>query len=449
VGSRQGDTWAPGNLGTVPRRSARSAVDTCLAQIDRHDGVVRAWVAIDREGARRAADALDAGAHAGSPPGPLHGMPVALKDIFDVAGWPTTSGAAPFAHRLPEHDAPAVSRLRAAGAVILGKTVTTEFAFADPSITRNPWNPEHTPGGSSSGSAAAVAARMADAALGSQTIGSTIRPAAYCGIVGFKGTYGRITTEGVTPLAWSLDHVGIFARSVDDAARVFVALAGEPDAGADEPAAPPVTPGGPGAPPSPPRFAVPRAWVRSLAAPEVQTHLDEVLAVLRRAGAHVEDIELPPSASRIDADGRLVLRVEAAAYHSRWFPQHASEYGRKIRALVESGQAVTATAYVHAHETRSAFRREMSAVFQDHDVLLLPAAPSTAPPLSEETTGDPVFCAPWTFAGFPALALPSGLSARGLPLSTQLVGPVAGDARLLEVGRWCEAHFRFTAAPPL
>jgi aspartyl-tRNA(Asn)/glutamyl-tRNA(Gln) amidotransferase subunit A len=424
----------------VPLRSARSTVDICFEQIDHYDGALRAWVTLDREGARQGADALDESARTGAPRGPLHGMPVALKDIFDAAGMPTTSGAAPFAHRLPERDAPAVNRLRSAGAVILGKTVTTEFAFADPSITRNPWNLEHTPGGSSSGSAAAVAAGMAQAALGSQTIGSTIRPAAYCGIVGFKGTYGRITTEGVTPLSWSLDHIGIFARSVDDTARVFSAITDEAGAAA--------TPG-PDAPSHPPRFAVPRGWVRSLSAPEVQTHLDEVVAVLQGAGAYVEDIELPPSASRIEADGRLVLRVEAAAYHSRWFSQHASEYGRKIKELVESGQAVTATAYVHANETRSAFRREMSAVFQDHDALLLPAAPSTAPALSEETTGDPVFCAPWTFAGFPAIALPSGLSSLGLPLSTQLVGPVAADARLLAIARWCETHFRFAAAPPL
>lgn len=440
----------------MPPRSARSAVEACLAQIDRHEALLHAWVTVDREGARGAADALDEREQVGSARGALHGMPVALKDIFDVAGLPTTSGAASFAHRLPERDAPAVSRLRSAGAVILGKTVTTEFAFADPSVTRNPWNPEHTPGGSSSGSAASVAAGMADAALGSQTIGSTIRPAAYCGIVGFKGTYGRITTEGVTPLSWSLDHVGIFARSVADAARVFKAIvdAADPEtaASSDLPAdaGSPVASARVSAPPDrPPRFGVPRAWIRSIADPEVQAHLDDVVAVLRSAGARVEDVDLPPSAHRIWADGRLVLAVEAAAYHSGWFAEHGSEYGRKIRELIESGLGVAATAYIHAHETRYAFRRELGLVFAEHDVLLLPAAPSTAPPLAEGTTGDPVFCAPWTFAGFPAIALPSGVSPRGLPLSTQLVTPAGADTRLLQIAAWCEVHFRFAATPTL
>jgi amidase len=182
---------------------------------------------------------------------------------------------------------------------------------------------------------------------------------------------------------------------------------------------------------------------------DVLTHLDEVIALLRDAGAYVGTIALPPTAARIEADGRLILRVEAAAYHSRWFPQHAAEYGPRIRELVESGLSVTATAYIHAHETRYAFRREMNTIFRDHDALLLPAAPSTAPPASEGTTGDPVFCAPWTFAGLPAIALPSGLSPAGLPLATQLVGPVAADARLLEIARWCEERFRFGAVPPL
>jgi Asp-tRNA(Asn)/Glu-tRNA(Gln) amidotransferase A subunit family amidase len=282
--------------------------------------------------------------------------------------------------------------------------------------------------------------------LGSQTIGSTIRPAAYCGIVGFKGTYGRITTEGVTPLAWSLDHVGIFARAVDDIARLFQALADEPDA---VPGAAQAAGSQAGTTSLRPRFGVPDAWISAVAGAEVQAHLGDVIALLRDAGAYVGTIALPPTAARIEADGRLILRVEAAAYHSRWFPQHAAEYGPRIRELVESGLSVTATAYIHAHETRYAFRREMNTIFRDHDALLLPAAPSTAPPASEGTTGDPVFCAPWTFAGLPAIALPSGLSPAGLPLATQLVGPVAADARLLEIARWCEERFRFGAVPPL
>jgi aspartyl-tRNA(Asn)/glutamyl-tRNA(Gln) amidotransferase subunit A len=439
----------------VPSSAVRSSVDACLEKIDRRDPTLRAWVYIDREGARRTADSLDADAGAGRARGPLQGIVVALKDIFDAAGMATTSGAPPFAHRHPERDAPAVAALRTAGAVILGKTVTTEFAFADPSITRNPWNLEHTPGGSSSGSAAAVAAGMAQVALGSQTIGSTIRPAGYCGVVGFKGTYGRISTEGVTPLSWSLDHVGIFTKRVDDVARVFSVLAAElaaPPPSAPLPSASRHSPSLPhwASPPriSPPRFSIPRVWVDSIAAPDVRAHLDMVAELLRRAGATVEDVILPPSAARIEADGRLVLRVEAAAYHSRWFSAHAAEYAPRIRELIESGLQVPATDYIRAHEARYQFRREMAAIFDQCDALLLLSAPAPAPPLSENTTGDPVFCAPWSFAGFPSIALPSGLTPGGLPLSIQLVGPVAADAQLLETARWCEGRLAFSAAPP-
>jgi len=422
----------------VPPVTAGSAVDACLEMIDRRDAGLHAWVYVDRDGARRTAAALDRETGAERTHRPLHGVPVALKDILDAEGMVTTSGARSFAHRRPERDAPVVAALRAAGAVILGKTVTTEFAFADPSVTRNPWDLEHTPGGSSSGPAAAVAAGMAQVALGSQTIGSTVRPAAYCGVVGFKGTYGRISTEGVTPLSWSLDHVGILSHSVDDAARVFSVLAGEPGAAPPERSLQPA---------HPPRLAVPRAWIEAVASPEVRAHLNEIISLLSRAGAAVEDVALPASASRIDSDGRLVLRVEAAAYHSRWFSEHASDYGPKIRELVESGLGVAAIDYIRAHEARYQFRRDISAIFDAHDAVLLPSAPTPAPPRSEGTTGDPVFCAPWSFAGFPAIALPSGITSSGLPLSIQLVGPITADVCLLEVARWCETRLGFAAAP--
>ncbi|HEY6103212.1 MAG TPA: amidase [bacterium] len=430
--------------------SVRTSVDACLEQIDRHDAELRAWVYVDREGARRSADSLDRDAAASRMRGSLFGLTVAVKDIFDVAGMDTTSGAPPFAHRRPERDAPAVAALRSAGAVILGKTVTTEFAFADPSVTRNPWNLAHTPGGSSSGSAAAVAAGMAQVALGSQTIGSTIRPAGYCGVVGFKGTYGRISTEGVTPLSWSLDHVGIFARSVEDAAGVFSILAAEPAAAslsATMPSESPVPEGSPRRS-NPPRFCIPRAWVDSVATPGVRTHLDEVAELLRRAGGVVDDVMLPPGGAQIETDGRLVLRVEVAAYHSRWFSEHAAEYAPKIKELIESGLLVPAIDYIRAHEARYQFRREMGSIFSRYDALLLPSAPAPAPPLSENTTGDPVFCAPWSFAGLPSIALPSGITPGGLPLSVQLVGAAAADAELLELARWCEARLGFSAAPP-
>src|SRR5882672_3388347 len=201
-------------------------VQACLDRIRALDGELQGWAHVDADGALAVAREREAEARAGRLRGPLHGIAVGVKDIFDVAGMPTTGGARSFAHTRPAMDAAAVARIRAAGAIVLGKTVTTEFAYRDPAPTRNPWNRGHTPGGSSAGSAAAVAARMAPLALGSQTVGSVLRPAAYCGVVGFKGTHGLVPVGGVIPLAWSLDHVGVLARSVTDAALAMTVLAG-------------------------------------------------------------------------------------------------------------------------------------------------------------------------------------------------------------------------------
>lgn len=429
--------------------SAAEVVEAYLARIARVEPHVGAWVHVDAAGARAAAGALDAEARAGRVRGPLHGVPVALKDIFDAAGMVTTSGAAPFAHRRPQADATAVASLRAAGAVVLGKTTTTAFAYSDPTETRNPWNPAHTPGGSSAGSAAAVAARMVPLALGSQTIGSTLRPAAYCGIVGLKPTYGLISTDGVTPLAWSLDHVGIFGRTVEDAALALAALttgAATPQGrmtGLHEPA------GGASGGTAGPRLGVPRALYAGIATEEVLAHLDGVAAAFARAGAAVEDVALPPSAADLHAAGQLVLRVEAAAYHGPQFARHADAYSPRIRRLVEDGLKERATDYVLAQRVRERFRQEMAAVLARFDALLLPVAPAPAPPRSEGTTGDPILCAPWSFGGFPAIALPSGLARTGLPLGIQLVAGLYAETRLLEVARWCEARLAFRGAPRL
>src|SRR5207245_8520980 len=218
-----------GEAAEVVRKGVLSPVelvDACLARIGALDGDLRAWAHVDAAGAIAIARERESEARAGRLRGPLHGVPVGVKDIFDVAGMPTTGGARSFAHTRPVTDSAAVARIRAAGAIVLGKTVTTEFAYRDPAPTRNPWNPGHTPGGSSAGSGAAVAARMIPLATGSQTVGSVLRPAAYNGVVGVKATHGLIPVDGVIPLAWSFDHVGVFARSVDDAAIMLGVLAG-------------------------------------------------------------------------------------------------------------------------------------------------------------------------------------------------------------------------------
>ncbi len=429
-----------------------AVVEACLARIEQVEPPLGAWVVVDAEGALQTARVLEAEAGAGRFRGPLHGVPVGLKDIFDIAGMVTTSGAGPFAHQRPESDAEPVASLRRAGAVILGKTTTTEFAYADPTYTRNPWNLEHTPGGSSSGSAAAVAARMIPLALGSQTIGSTLRPAAYCGIVGLKGTHGLISAVGVTPLAWSLDHVGIFTRSVDDAALVLPVLAGpvsvngRPVSGAGT-GGMGATDRGLGAGP-PPRFGIPRSLFIERADTEVRAHLNSIASGFARAGATVEDVSLPPSAGIIHDAGLLVMRVEAATFHAARFAVHADSYRPRIRELIEAGLTVPAVEYVSAQQTRRRFRDEMGPLFEQVDALLMPVAPTTAPK-GLASTGDPALCAPWSFGGFPAVALPSGVSADGLPLAIQLVAGLHAEDRLLSVARWCGAVLNFAAAPAL
>jgi len=404
-----------------------------LQRIQDVEPQIRAWVHIDDHGALDAARGLEAEARAGSIRGPLHGVPVGLKDIYHVAGMVTTSGASGFAHERPQEDAVAVASLRHAGAVILGKTTTTEFAYLDPTVTRNPWNLEHTPGGSSSGSAAAVAARMIPFALGSQTVGSTLRPAAYCGVVGLKPTYARISTVGVTPLASSLDHVGVFARSVDDAALIFSVLAGV-GAAASEPV-------------NPPRLGLLRAFFHDRAAPEVAANVETAVQAFRRAGARIDDVTLPDSGTAIHDAGQLIMRAEAAAFHAERYRARADAYRPRIRELIEAGLKVKASDYVAAQQARQRFRQDVERILEGVDALLLPVAPAAAPK-GLTSTGDPYFCAPWSYAGLPAIALPSGKTQDGLPLSIQLVGGSLAEERLLRVARWCERALNFTSTPP-
>ncbi len=296
-------------------------LEACLGRIAATDDAVHAWVSVDEAGARATARERTEEARAGRRRGPLHGIPVAIKDIFHVAGMTTTCGAAPAFHAAATADATSVARLRAAGAVVLGKAHTTEFAYFEPGPTRNPWNPAHTPGGSSSGSAAAVGARMAPLALGTQTVGSVLRPAAYCGVVGFKGTYDLIPTDGVVPLAWSLDHVGVFARRVADVALALDVLAARPL----------------GAPAiSAPRLAVAEELLER-ATPEVTALIRATVDRFARAGATVHEVTLPPSFAGVHAAGRSVLEVEAAAYHEELYRAHAAQYRPRTRELSASG----------------------------------------------------------------------------------------------------------------
>jgi aspartyl-tRNA(Asn)/glutamyl-tRNA(Gln) amidotransferase subunit A len=405
-------------------------VEGCLTRIRKLDGELRAWAHVDAEGALAIAREREAEARASRLRGPLHGVPVGVKDIFDVAGMPTTGGAKAFAHTRPTADAAAVARLRAAGAIVLGKTVTTEFAYRDPAPTRNPWNHDHTPGGSSAGSAAAVAARMVPLALGSQTVGSILRPAAYCGVVGFKGTHGLVPVAGVIPLAWSLDHVGVLTRSVGDAAWAMSVLAGRDL----EPAAV-----------SAPRLAL-APELLSRASREVAVQVEAAADAFARAGATVSKVELPASFGDLAAAGLTVLEVEAAAYHEPWFVKHADQYGLEMRRLIEAGLGVSAIAYVTANRSRLAFRDDVTPLLSAHDALLSPTAPTPAP-AGLGSTGDGSLCSPWSNAGVPAITLPSGIASSGLPHAIQLVQAAGASTRLLGVAAWCERVLGFTRAP--
>src|SRR5207302_9872147 len=355
-----------GEAAEVVRKGVLSPVelvDACLARIGALDGDLRAWAHVDAAGALAIARERESEARAGRLRGPLHGVPVGVKDIFDVAGMPTTGGARSFAHTRPVTDSAAVARIRAAGAIVLGKTVTTEFAYRDPAPTRNPWNHGHTPGGSSAGSAAAVAARMVPLALGSQTVGSVLRPAAYCGVVGFKPTHGLVPTAGVIPLAWSLDHVGVFTREVADAAAAFAVLARRSVA---------AEPGGP------PRLALAPELLRR-ASREVAAHVQATADAFARAGAKITEVKLPGSFDGIHAAGQTVLEAEAAASHEPRFAKHADQYGPEIRRLVETGLTISAVTYLGANRARLAFREEVLELLAAHDALLSPTAPGPAP----------------------------------------------------------------------
>lgn len=410
-----------------------------LARIEALDGRLKAWAAIDRVAVEAEAALLDREARAGAFRGPLHGVPVGIKDIYDVAGLPTRANAAFLAGAPPAaSDAESVVALRRAGALILGKTATTTFAMGDPAETVNPWNAAHTPAGSSSGSAAAVAAAMVPAALGSQTAGSILRPASFCGVVGLKPSFGRVGRTGVIPFAWSLDTMGPLTRSVADAALLLQVLTrpgwqAEPDADRAQ---------------IPPRLGfVPRLFPRRLHA-EMAAMLERAAAAFAGAGALLEEAALPDGFDLTLEAHHIIMTAEGAAFHSRTYPAHLHEYPPRLRTLVETGCLIPATAYLDAQRVRAELRQRSLPLFERFDALLVPAAAGPAPE-GLDFTGDPSFNAPWTMFGLPAIALPGGRDARGLPLGLQLVGRPRADEALLRVATWCEAVLGPTALPPL
>jgi Asp-tRNA(Asn)/Glu-tRNA(Gln) amidotransferase A subunit family amidase len=418
--------------------SSEQFVEACLARIAEVDGQVQAWAFLDRNCALEQARAADQRRLSGAPVGPLHGVPVGIKDIFDTEDMPTECGSAIHAGRTPSRDATVVSLLRAAGAVIMGKTVTTEFAYFSPGKTRNPHNPEHTPGGSSSGSAAAVGANMVPLAIGSQTNGSTIRPAAYCGVIGFKPTHGLISRHRALKLSRTLDHVGLFANSVDDIALLAEQVIGydENDPDTSPRARMPFAQIAAEEPPLAPMFAFIKTPMWERTDEDTKEGFSEILEHL---GSQVEEVKLFPSAADAWQWHQTVMGAEMAHNLEREWTNSPDLLSAQLRAQIERGREVRAPDYLHALSRISPMTESFVELFeQRYDALLTPAAPSAAPK-GLASTGDPAFCTLWTLCGMPAITLPLLQSATGLPIGVQLVGPRHGDARLLRTARWLAA----------
>jgi aspartyl-tRNA(Asn)/glutamyl-tRNA(Gln) amidotransferase subunit A len=414
-------------------------LETCLERIDRYEERIRAWVLVDRDGARAEAQRLTEELGRGTYRGPLHGIPVGIKDIFDVFDWPTAAGSRLWANSIARQDATVVRKLRDAGAVFVGKTVTTQYASFDPPPTRNPWNPDRTPGGSSSGSAAAVAMGMCLGALGSQTGGSITRPASYCGVAGCKPAFGLVSRHGAVPLAHSMDHPGPIALCVRDLALLLQAIAGR-DQHDEETSYLPV-------PDYPayladelpaPRLGRLRGLFDESAEPSMRRLMDEVVDALRAKGAKVEYAALPAGFSEVVGRHRVVMAVEAARFHEGRLRRHPEDYGPNITKLLEEGIACPATEYARTKQHQKQLRDEMRSVVGEFNALLCPATTGPAP--NRATTGDPAFNSPWSYTGLPTVSIPVGLSDDRLPLAIQLVGhDEIGAEWLFQAAVWCES----------
>jgi Asp-tRNA(Asn)/Glu-tRNA(Gln) amidotransferase A subunit family amidase len=417
--------------------SSEELVQGCLERFRQLEPTVQAWQFLDEEHALGQARAADERKRSGEPVGALNGIPVGIKDIIDTADMPTENGTVLHKGRMPRKDAAVIAALRAAGAVIMGKTVSTECAYFNAGKTRNPHNPEHTPGGSSSGSAAAVAAQMVPLALGSQTAGSVIRPAAFCGVYGFKPTHGLIPRTGVLQLSRTLDHIGLFARSIEDLALLGEQLVchdeGDPDTRPR--ARPPLQAVAAEEPPIAPMLAYIKTphWERADAdTKEAYAELVESL------GDRVEEVELFPSASEAWDWQRTIMEAEMAANLEPLWLAGKDKLSERLRGLMERGRETRAIDYQRVLRGLPALRESFDELFMErYDAILTPPALGTAPK-GLGATGDPVFCVLWTLAGMPAVTLPLMRGANGLPLGVQLVGRRNFDARLLRTARWLE-----------
>ena len=396
-------------------------LEACLEKIAARDGELHAWQAVDPGFARRQARALDAGTARGV----LHGMTLGVKDIFDTADLPTEYGSPIYAGHRPAWDAACVAAARAAGAIVLGKTVTTEFATMVPARTVNPRDPRRTPGGSSSGSAAALAAGMVRFAFGSQTVGSTIRPAAYCGVVGYKPTFGTLSRSGMKMGAESLDTVGVIARSVEDAASLAAGSGMRPDLLQIEQIRP--------------RFAVCRSpnW-RHMSREGADAFLSAVDRIAGQ-GARVVEKEIP--FGELDRAGQTILFYEMARGLAYEVANHRAQVNPMLVARIDEGAAIPYSDYAKAVAYAADCRRRLADLMSDVDAIVTPSATGEAP-LGLESTGNTAMNRLWTLLYGPCVTVPAGVGPAGMPLGIQIVGLAGADARTLAAARWVEKVLR-------
>ena len=475
-----------GDLGPV------DILEECLARIEASESEVGAWVEIDAESAKRTAARQAALSREEARGLPLLGIPIGVKDIIDVAGLPTRAGSALRAGHRAECDAPIVKILRDLGAIILGKTETTQFACQDPARTRNPWNLERSPGGSSAGSAAAVASGMCLAALGTQTGGSITRPASFCGVASFKGAWGAWPLEGIVPVSAHLDHVGPMARSVADLALLWtlVEMRLHPERAADLARRSDAIVAGEWRPQArslgdsatqnrgrpdqrrgrtgnsfvqrhgwaPPRLAVIEEYFFEESEASALDAFRACIARLEEAGAAIERIALPASFAGMHASHRMVMAVEAAQVHREDFAARSETYRPGITRLIEEGLSASAVDYRAARVQQQRFAADLAAALDAPAapveqaapaglagpvIALSPATVSSAPPLAEQSTGDPRFNSVWSFSGLPTCGVPACLDADGLPLGLQL-GAARESLALFQAAAWCEAVLAFS-----
>ena len=418
--------------------TSEELVQACLDRIEQVDGDIEAWAQLQPDYALDQARRLDSQRQAGGPVGPLHGIPVGVKDICDTESLPTENGTVLDSGRQPLEDCRVVSMLEEAGAVIMGKTVSTELAVFGPGKTRNPRNPKHTPGGSSSGSAAAVASYMVPLAIGTQTNGSVIRPASFCGVVGFKPTHGLIPRTGILAQSHWLDTVGVFARSVEDAAMIAEVLIGYDSGDADTTARarPPLSETAVEEPPLPPMLTFAKTAVWDQADKETQDAFGELVELL---GDDCDQLHLPePFDHAVEWHG-TIMKADLAKSFARYYERGKDKLTDILKGMIEDGQKITAVDYNKAVDRREFLNNGLGGVFDRYDAIITPATVGEAP-AGLGSTGSPVFNSLWTYCGTPAITLPLMEGPNGLPLGVQLVSRRGDDARLLRTARWLMAR---------